>query len=110
MIPLWPYHLRRLKEAHTHFAERDGEDIWGIWPGDEGVWEKVRDKLEGMDKGDYRVCLSPTDELSERSEYYFTQTPSSRCKPHQLLLMPVSLGFLFTSELKFRTFPAPYTR
>ena len=55
MIPLWPYHLRRLKEAHNHFVKRDGEDIWGIWPGDEAVWKRVTEKLESVDKGDYRV-------------------------------------------------------
>ena len=55
MIPLWTYHLRRLKEAHAHFAERDG-DKWGVWPGDEAVWGKVREKLEGVNRGDYRVC------------------------------------------------------
>jgi hypothetical protein len=58
MIPLWPYHLRRLKEAHAHFVNRDGGDKWGIWPGDEAVWGNVRDKLESVDKGDYRVCPS----------------------------------------------------
>jgi hypothetical protein len=56
VIPLWPYHLRRLKEAHAHFSSKD-EEKWGIWPGNEVVWGKVRDKLEMMDKGDYRVCV-----------------------------------------------------
>jgi len=55
MIPLWTYHLRRLREAHTYFVEKDG-DKWGFWPGDEAVWGKVREKLEGVNKGDYRVC------------------------------------------------------
>jgi hypothetical protein len=63
IIPLWPYHLRRLKEAHAHFVKRDGGDKWGIWPGDEVVWGKVRDKLESVDKGDYRVCSSPSIDI-----------------------------------------------
>jgi len=58
MIPLWAYHLRRLKEAHAHFVKRDGEEKWGIWPGDEAVWGNVMEKLESVDKGDYRVCSS----------------------------------------------------
>jgi hypothetical protein len=63
MIPLWPYHLRRLKDAHAHFAKRDGGDKWGDWPGDELVWGRVKDKLEGADKGDYRVCLNPSTDI-----------------------------------------------
>jgi len=63
-IPLWPYHLRRLKEAHAYFANKDGEDKWGIWPGDEAVWEKVRDKLESIDEGDFRVCSSLTADFA----------------------------------------------
>jgi len=55
MIPLWPYHLRRLKEAHAYFTNQDGDDKWGVWPRDEAVWEKVRAKLESVDEGDYRV-------------------------------------------------------
>jgi len=55
MIPLWPYHLQRLSEAHAYFAKRDGEDVWGSWPGDEVIWRQVREKPETVDKGDYRV-------------------------------------------------------
>jgi hypothetical protein len=55
MIPLWPYHLRRLKEAHAHFSSKD-EEKWRIWPGKEVIWGKVREKLKTVDKGDYRVC------------------------------------------------------
>ena len=99
MIPLWPYHLRRLKEAHTYFAHKDGEDAWGILPGDKAVWEIVRDKLESVDKGDYRVCSRSWKELSGRSDYYFTQEPRSRYRPYQLLLMLVSTDFLHSAEL-----------
>ena len=55
MIPLWPYHLQRLREAHAYFAKRDGEDVWGSWLGDEVIWRQVREKLETVDTGDYRV-------------------------------------------------------
>jgi len=57
MIPLWPYHLQRLREAHAYFAKRDGGDVWGSWPGDEVIWRQVREKLETVDKGDYRVRM-----------------------------------------------------
>jgi hypothetical protein len=62
-IPLWTFHLRRLKEAHTYFVNRDGGDKWGAWPGDEAVWGKVRYKLKSLDKGDYRVCSSPSIDI-----------------------------------------------
>jgi hypothetical protein len=55
MIPLWKYHLSRLREAHAHFVLRDGVEKWGNWPEDEAVWDRVRAKLEQQDKGDYRV-------------------------------------------------------
>ena len=57
MIPLWPYHLQRLREAHAYFAKRDGGDVWGSWPGDKVIWGEVREKLETVDKGDHRVRM-----------------------------------------------------
>jgi hypothetical protein len=59
MIPLWPYHPERLRQAHAHFSRRDEGEKWGTWPGDEAVWVKVKEKLEKTDKGDWRV--SPVD-------------------------------------------------
>lgn len=58
-LPLFDYHLERLREAHAHFAESDAH-YWGEWPGDESVTDKclqvLREKgKEG--KGDYRVRI-----------------------------------------------------
>jgi hypothetical protein len=104
MIPLWPYHLRRLKEAHAYFVKRDGGDIWGIWPGDEAVWGRVKDKLGNLDKGDYRVCSMPTigsgKELRGRFEYSSTQAPRWKYKHYQLLLMLVSRNFHYYCQAK----------
>lgn len=55
-IPLWTYHIQRLQEAHTHFAQRDGETKWGEWPGGEAIWEQVKMKLDTTPEGDWRVC------------------------------------------------------
>lgn len=55
MLPLWKYHVDRLREAHAHFAHKDGEEVWGSWPGEEVIWDNVRTKLEAIDDGDWRV-------------------------------------------------------
>jgi hypothetical protein len=52
-IPLIDYHIARLKEAHAHFAENDS--AWGEWPGDDGVWQSIRSRLEEAHAGDWRV-------------------------------------------------------
>jgi hypothetical protein len=54
-IPLWGYHVERLREAHAYFTKRDGGENWGDWPGDEYIWRQVTEKLSQLDEGDYRV-------------------------------------------------------
>jgi len=94
MIPLWIYHLRRLREAHAYFGERDGLERWGDWPGDEAVWGRVKEKLEDLGKGDYRVLLVHqsflNSRLTTRSAYYCIRERRLRCKPRPPQAMLVS--------------------
>jgi hypothetical protein len=57
-IPLVRQHIKRLKIAHAFFANRDGSQIWGEWPGDDKVWSDLRERLEESERngqGDWRV-------------------------------------------------------
>jgi len=100
IIPLWTYHSRRLREAHAYFAERDGLEKWGDWPGDEAIWGKVKEKLEDLGKGDYRV-LPPQQsflnwELTSRFAYYYITVPRLRYKPRPPQAMLVSTCYSST--------------
>lgn len=113
MVPLWPYHLLRLKEAHAYFRMRDGEK-WGVWPGDDVVWGEVKGKLEGVENGDYRVrplSDSKVVELIDRSDYYFIQGQSSKFKHYRLLLIPVGLHSTLDidADLMGRSVPTSHT-
>jgi len=98
MIPLWTYHLRRLREAHAYFVVRDGLDRWGDWPGDEAIWGRVKEKLEDLGKGDYRVLPVQQSflisQLTSRSAYYYITVRRLRYKPRPLLPMLVSYSHL----------------
>nr|XP_018263733.1 lysine decarboxylase [Kwoniella dejecticola CBS 10117]OBR85891.1 lysine decarboxylase [Kwoniella dejecticola CBS 10117] len=57
-LPLLKLHFERLKEAFEHFSKRDGEGRWGIWPGEETIWQHLKSALEEKEKGgpgDYRA-------------------------------------------------------
>ncbi|RXK38603.1 TIGR00730 family protein [Tremella mesenterica] len=54
-VPLFPWHLRRLREAHEYFSGKSGQGVWGAWPGDERIWEKIETLLKQCGPGDYRV-------------------------------------------------------
>jgi len=57
-VPLVRRHIARLKKAHTHFAERDGKEVWVEWIGDEEVWKCLKARLEEVERagrGDWRV-------------------------------------------------------
>ncbi|KAI9638051.1 uncharacterized protein MKK02DRAFT_42433 [Dioszegia hungarica] len=44
--------------AWAYFTKRDGTEVWGDWPGDENVWERIKDKVEHSEReggGDWRV-------------------------------------------------------
>ena len=59
----------RLKEAHGHFSARDESSVWGVWPGDEGIWNVLKEELEVVEKrerGDWRVSHTKKIGLSVR--------------------------------------------
>ncbi|WWD01279.1 hypothetical protein V866_008222 [Kwoniella sp. B9012] len=56
-LPLLDLHFERLREAFDHFSERDGKDRWGDWPGEERIWEELKEVLEQSQPGDYRVRI-----------------------------------------------------
>ena len=59
-IPLLDRHIARLKSAWTYFTEKDGREVWGDWPGDEYVWDKIREALRKGEEdgvGDWRVRI-----------------------------------------------------
>jgi hypothetical protein len=56
-IPLWKYHVARLRTAHAHFAAL-GTAQWGEWVGDDEVWARVKAAIEEKERegrGDWRV-------------------------------------------------------
>ena len=53
-VPLLTGHIARLKGAHSQFTGLDSKR-WGMWPGDDVVWETIRTKLDGADQGDWRI-------------------------------------------------------
>jgi hypothetical protein len=57
-IPLLDWHIARLHSAWVYFTERNGEGVWGAWPGDHVIWEKIKEVVEASEKnsgGDWRV-------------------------------------------------------
>lgn len=107
-IPLWPYHLQRLQEAHNHFMKRDGENKWGTWPGDEVVWEQVREKLDTTQTGDWRVSHNGTLHVSSqadarRFDYCYILTPRLKSRRFQLHPMLVSDNSTHYRRVQSRT-------
>jgi len=57
-VPLWPYHVARLRNAHARFVAAEGKQRWGAWVGDDAVWDSVRAAIVGKNAegaGDWRV-------------------------------------------------------
>ena len=58
-VPLVDRHIARLRTAHKHYVDAEGEAKWGRWAGDEAVWDEVvRPALQARadeGPGDYRV-------------------------------------------------------
>jgi hypothetical protein len=106
-VPLIDRHIARLRTAHAHYVNHEGESKWGTWPGDEQVWEAIHAVLQNIadeGPGDYRVresCMSRTSpsrsydrsggcqELTCRSECSYTQVPDLKSKRPLRHGMPV---------------------
>ena len=57
-VPLLDRHIARLRTAHAHYVDKEGQAKWGVWPGDDAVWQDVRMVLQSRadaGAGDYRV-------------------------------------------------------
>lgn len=93
-IPLLDRHIARLRSAWAYFSERDGEGVWGAWPGDDSIWERIKEVVEASEKrgrGDWRVSilsyiLGWFARISwlDRSEYYCIEVDMWKCNwlPH----------------------------
>ncbi|WWC69351.1 uncharacterized protein I206_103290 [Kwoniella pini CBS 10737] len=59
-LPLMDLHFERLKEAFEYFTQRDGQERWGVWPGEDVIWQSLQKALEVKERagaGDYRVRI-----------------------------------------------------
>jgi hypothetical protein len=57
-IPLLHYHIDRLRAAHAHFRDIQGQDVWGPWLGGEAIERELIAKLNEVGaghSGDWRV-------------------------------------------------------
>ncbi|WVW82973.1 hypothetical protein I302_104989 [Kwoniella bestiolae CBS 10118] len=58
LLPLLNLHYERLREAFDHFSRKFGNNRWGIWPGEERIWDELTESIESAERsksGDYRV-------------------------------------------------------
>lgn len=86
-VPLWAYHVRRLRVAHAHFAA--GDDSWGSYPGDAAVWSAVQAALEPLQSTsgtDWRVRIVLSRPSSGGVASLRVETPQAALPPFTLRL------------------------
>lgn len=87
-VPLWSYHVRRLRKAHAHFAATNAS--WGTYPGDGAIWAAVKDALEPLQpsdgKSDWRVRIVMSRPSSGGVAPLRVETPLAALPPFTLTI------------------------
>ncbi|EKD01354.1 hypothetical protein A1Q2_04342 [Trichosporon asahii var. asahii CBS 8904] len=103
-VPLWSYHVRRLRTAHAHFAARDRS--WGTYPGDAAVWAAVKAALEPLQPSngaDWRVRIVMSRPTSGDVATVRVETPQAALPPFTLRIT----NDLFKRKFWVDTLPTP---